>query len=185
MIGGRRIGVFAAMSLDGCLAAADDGLDFLASVQREDEDYGYMAFASRVKAYVVGRRTFEVVTALCDGVFPHVGKWPIFVVTSKAADMSPQEGITFGNLTDMASWLEGQTPATEGEEVVWCDGGGQLIAALSAQIDEWTLSVVPTLLGDGTPLFPQGRPSVALEAVGAVSYESGLIQLRYRLATKD
>ena len=43
MIGGRRIGVFAAISLDGCLAAADDGLDFLASVQREDEDYGYMA----------------------------------------------------------------------------------------------------------------------------------------------
>lgn len=89
MIGGRRIGVFAAMSLDGCLAAADDGLDFLASVQREDEDYGYMAFASRVKAYVVGRRTYEVVTALCDGAFPHVGKWPIFVVTSQAADMSP------------------------------------------------------------------------------------------------
>ena len=66
-----------------------------------------------------------------------------------------------------------------------CDGGGQLIAALSAQIDEWTLSVVPTLLGDGIPLFPQGRPSVDLEAVGAASYESGLIQLRYRLATKD
>ena len=31
--------------------------------------------------------------------------------------------------------------------------GGQLIAALSAQIDEWTLSVVPTLLGNGIPLF--------------------------------
>ena len=118
MIGGRRIGVFAAMSLDGCLAAADDGLDFLASVQREDEDYGYMAFASRVKAYVVGRRTYEVVTALCDGAFPHVGKWPIFVVTSKAADMSPQDGITFGDLKAMVSWLESQTPTTEGEEVV-------------------------------------------------------------------
>jgi dihydrofolate reductase len=185
MIGGRRIGVFAAMSLDGCLAAADDGLDFLASVQREDEDYGYMAFASRVKAYVVGRRTYEVVTALCDGAFPHVGKWPIFVVTSRADDMSPQDGITFGDLTAMTSWLESQTPATESEEVIWCDGGGQLIAALSAQIDEWTLSVVPTLLGDGIPLFPQGRPSVALEAVGAASYESGLIQLRYRLAASD
>ena len=185
MISGRRIGVFAAMSLDGCLAAADDGLDFLASVQREDEDYGYMAFASRVKGYVVVRRTFEVVTDLCDGAFPHVGKWPIYVVTSKAADMRPQEGITFGGLTDLVSWLESQTPATEGEEVIWCDGGGQLIAALSAQVDEWTLSVVPTLLGNGIPLFPQGRPSVDLEAVGAAYYESGLIQLRYRLATKD
>lgn len=46
MIGGRRVGVFAAVSLDGHLAEANDGLDFLASVQREDEDYGYMAFGA-------------------------------------------------------------------------------------------------------------------------------------------
>lgn len=46
MIGGRRVGVFAAVSLDGHLAEANDGLDFLASVQREDEDYGYMVFGA-------------------------------------------------------------------------------------------------------------------------------------------
>lgn len=63
MIAGRRVGVFAAMSLDGHLAEPNDGLEFLASVQREDEDYGYMAFANRVRGYVVGRRTFDVVTA--------------------------------------------------------------------------------------------------------------------------
>ena len=64
------------MSLDGCLAAADDGLDFLASVQREDEDYGYMAFASRVRGYVVGRRTYEVVTALVMAPFRTSGSGP-------------------------------------------------------------------------------------------------------------
>lgn len=46
MIGGRRVGVFAAVSLDGHLAEPNDGLDFLASPQREDEDYGYMAFGA-------------------------------------------------------------------------------------------------------------------------------------------
>ena len=51
MIGGRRVGVFTA-ELDGHLAEPNDGLDFLASVQREDEDYGRMAFASRVVGYV-------------------------------------------------------------------------------------------------------------------------------------
>ena len=74
MIAGRRVGVFAAMSLDGHLAEPNDGLDFLASVQREDEDYGYMAFANRVQGYVVGRRTFDVVTELCGG--PHAGSGP-------------------------------------------------------------------------------------------------------------
>ena len=179
MIGDRRVGVFAAMSLDGYLAESNDGLDFLASVQREDEDYGYMAFAIRVVGYVVGRRTFDVVTELCDGQFPHVGRWPIYVVTSKASERKEVDGVTFGALDGLASWLASNTPETTGDEVVWCDGGGQLIAALSDQIDEWTLSVVPTLLGSGIPLFPEGRPSVRLSAVGAASYDSGLIQLRY------
>ena len=93
MIQGRRIGVFAAMSLDGYLAEPNDGLDFLASVQREDEDYGYMGFASRVVGYVVGRRTFDVVTELCGGDFPHVGRWPIYVVTTKADSMTHVEGV--------------------------------------------------------------------------------------------
>ena len=182
MICGRRVGVFAAMSLDGHLAEPDDGLDFLASVQREDEDYGYMAFASRVVGYVVGRRTFDVVTALCGGQFPHAGKWPIYVVTSAASDRADMEGVTFGSLDNLASWLEANTPETLGDGIVWCDGGGKLISALSDQIDEWTLSVVPTLLGQGIPLFREGRPSVRLQAVGAASYNSGLIQLRYTLA---
>ena len=183
MIQGRRIGVFAAMSLDGYLAEPNDGLDFLASVQREDEDYGYMAFASRVVGYVVGRRTFDVVTELCDGEFPHVGRWPIYVVTSQESQRPEMEGVTFGLLENLESWLEGNTPVASGNEVIWCDGGGQLIAALSDQIDEWTLSVVPTLLGSGIPLFPEGRPAVRLKAVGAASYDSGLIQLRYALET--
>mgnify|MGYP001043071024 FL=1 len=181
MIQGRRIGVFAAMSLDGYLAEPNDGLDFLASVQREDEDYGYMGFARRVVGYVVGRRTYDVVKELCDGQFPHVGRWPIYVVTSQASQRPDTEGVTFGSLDNLASWLEANMPKAAGNEVIWCDGGGQLIAALSDQIDEWTLSVVPTLLGSGIPLFPEGRPAVRLKAVGAASYDSGLIQLRYSL----
>ena len=41
------------------------------------------------------------------------------------------------------------------EDVVWCDGGGQALAALAGHIDEWTISVIPTLLGSGIPLFPK------------------------------
>ena len=141
-----------------------------------------MAFANRVQGYVVGRRTFDVVTELCGGQFPHAGKWPIYVVTSAASDRSDMDGVTFGCLDNLPSWLEANTPETSGDCLVWCDGGGQLISALSDQIDEWTLSVVPTLLGTGIPLFREGRPSVRLQAVGVASYDSGLIQLRYILA---
>ncbi len=179
MIQGRRIGVFAAMSLDGYLAGKDDNLDFLAGVQDPEEDYGYGAFANRVVGYVVGRRTYEVVQELCDGEFPHVGRWPIYVVTNQAAAMPDTEGVEFGTLEELPVWLGQRVAPTEGDEVVWCDGGGQVISALSEHIDEWTLSVVPALLGDGIRLFPGGRPPVSLSCSGAMSYSRGLVQMRY------
>jgi len=179
MIQGRRIGVFAAMSLDGYVAGKDDNLDFLAGVQDPEEDYGYGAFANRVVGYVVGRRTYEVVQELCDGEFPHVGRWPIYVVTNQAAAMPDTEGVEFGTLEELPVWLGQRVAPTEGDEVVWCDGGGQVISALSEHIDEWTLSVVPALLGDGIRLFPGGRPPVSLSCSGAMSYSRGLVQMRY------
>jgi dihydrofolate reductase len=172
MIQGRRVGVFAAMSLDGYLAGKDDNLEFLDGVQDPDEDYGYGAFASRVVGY-------EVVKELCEGEFPHVGRWPIFVVTHQAAAMPATEGVEFGTLEELPAWLGQRVAPTEGDEVVWCDGGGQVISALSEHIDEWTLSVVPSLLGDGIRLFPGGRPPVALTCSGAMSYSRGLVQMRY------
>jgi len=167
------------MSLDGYLAGKDDNLDFLAGVQDPEEDYGYGAFANRVVGYVVGRRTYEVVQELCDGEFPHVGRWPIYVVTNQAAAMPDTEGVEFGTLEELPVWLGQRVAPTEGDEVVWCDGGGQVISALSEHIDEWTLSVVPALLGDGIRLFPGGRPPVSLSCSGAMSYSRGLVQMRY------
>ena len=108
--------------------------------------------------------------------------WPIYVVTSAASDRADVECVTFGPLDNLPSWLEANTPETQRDSIICCDGGGKLISALSDQIDEWTLRVVPTLLGQGIPLFRDGRPSERLQAEGAASYNSGLIQLRYTLA---
>ena len=180
MIQGRRIGVFAAMSLDGYLATENDGLEWLDKVAHGDEDHGYGEFAGRVVGYVVGRRTYEVVLELCGGEFPHVGRWPIYVVTSQADKMPESEGVEFGDLESLPAWLGQRVPPTLDDDVVWCDGGGQLFSALSDSIDDWTVSVIPTLLGSGIRMFPSGRPSVDLETTGAMTYDSGLIQLRYR-----
>ena len=179
MIKGLRSAVFAAMSLDGYLATENDGLEWLDKVAQDEEDHGYGAFASRVVGYVVGRRTYEVVLELCGGEFPHVGRWPIYVVTSKADSMAQVEGVEFGDFDALPAWLGQHIPPTSDDEVVWCDGGGQLIASLSDVIDEWTVSVIPTLLGSGIPMFPTGRPAVDLSTTGAMTYDSGLIQLRY------
>jgi len=48
-------------------------------------------------------------------------------------------------------------------------------------MDELILSVVPVLLGNGIRLFKDGRPEQELELVSAKSFETGLVQLYYKI----
>lgn len=60
-----KLYLYISMSLDGFIATKDDGLDWLNAVQKEGEDYGYAAFTKDIQAYLVGRKTYEVVLGLC------------------------------------------------------------------------------------------------------------------------
>ena len=47
-------------------------------------------------------------------------------------------------------------------------------------IDEYIISVIPVLLGEGTKLFKDGRPEQGLEFIASKAFETGLAQLHYR-----
>jgi dihydrofolate reductase len=47
-------------------------------------------------------------------------------------------------------------------------------------IDEFIISLIPVLVGDGTKLFKDGRPELNLELVSTKSYDTGLVQLHYK-----
>ncbi|MFC4163573.1 dihydrofolate reductase family protein [Epilithonimonas zeae] len=47
-------------------------------------------------------------------------------------------------------------------------------------IDEFIISVIPVLLGNGTRLFKEGRSEQELEFVEVKTFETGLTQLHYR-----
>lgn len=47
-------------------------------------------------------------------------------------------------------------------------------------IDEFIISVIPLLLGDGIPLFKTGRPENQLELISSKQFEKGLVQLHYK-----
>ena len=47
-------------------------------------------------------------------------------------------------------------------------------------IDEFIISVVPVLVGNGIRLFKDGRPEQQLELVNTKTFDTGLTQLHYR-----
>jgi dihydrofolate reductase len=51
-------------------------------------------------------------------------------------------------------------------------------------IDEYIISVIPILLGDGIVLFKDGRPQQKLELISTKQFEKGLAQLHYHRVDK-
>lgn len=165
------------MSLDGFLATKDDDLSWLSIVNEEGEDYGYTAFNESVDTYIVGRVTYDTVLKLTGGTFPPAEKHQCYVITTQHRES--KNGVTFynGNIETLITQLK-RKPGKN----IYCDGGGQIVKLLMQNnlIDEYRISVIPIILGDGKPLFIGGTPKINLKALPSKQYKSGLVQLRYQ-----
>ena len=58
-MGKRKVRVYIAASLDGYIAHSDGDIDWLDSVARPDEDYGYAAFIETIDTVIMGRKTYK------------------------------------------------------------------------------------------------------------------------------
>lgn len=170
----RKLILYIAMSLDGYIAAPGDNIDFLSAVESPGEDYGYGAFIETVDTVILGRRTYDKVLSF--GIpFPHADR-QTFVITRESRPAEGNVQFYSGNIKLLVEQLK-----SEQGKNIFCDGGAQVVNELLKHqlIDEFYLSVIPVLLGDGTTLFKAGRPQEDLKLVSATSFERGLVQLHY------
>lgn len=165
------------MSLDGFLATKDDDISWLSIVEREGEDYGYNEFNSTVDAYIVGSKTYDTVIGLTGGTFPAAKQHECYVVTRK--DRENENGVTF--YTKGVENLIQELKSKPGKNI-YCDGGAMVTKMLMDKnlIDDYVISLIPIILGDGKRLFRGETPRIELEAVSCKQYESGLTQVHYK-----
>jgi len=172
----RKLILYISCSLDGYIAQPGDDLSFLGKVQREGEDYGYNDFTSTVDTVIMGRRTYDWI--LNQGVdFPHQDK-ESYIITR--TERPSENGMNFynGNLRDLIVKLK-----SENGKNIFCDGGAEIVNELLKEklFDELIISVIPVLLGNGIRLFKEGIPAQDLALVSSKSFESGLMQLHYKI----
>lgn len=172
----RKLILYISMSLDGFIATVEDDLSWLSIVETEGEDYGYAKFNESVDTYIVGRKTYDIVLELTGGIFPPAEKHRCYVITRQKREN--ENGVMFynGHVADLVAALKKETGKN-----IYCDGGGQVVKLLMEKdlIDEYIVSVIPIILGDGKRLFSGGTPKINLKALPARYYESGLVQLHY------
>ncbi|KOF04476.1 dihydrofolate reductase [Roseivirga seohaensis subsp. aquiponti] len=173
----RKISLFIATSLDGYIAKPNDDLSFLKLVEKEGEDYGYEQFTDTIDTLIIGRKTYDYVIKEIGSSHYDNGQRDVYVITRTQRPSVGRTTFYIGSLTNLVKQLK-----SENGKNIYCDGGAEVINELLKNdlIDEFIISIIPVLLGNGTRLFKDGRPEQLLEFVTAKTFETGLIQLHYK-----
>lgn len=173
----RKVILYIATSLDGYIAQPNDDLSFLSIVEQEGQDYGYADFMKTVDAVIVGRKTYDKVISMGFD-FPYADK-DAYIITRTARTNTGQVKFYTKDLKSLIDKLK-----SESGKNIFCDGGAEIVNELLKDdlIDEFIISVVPILVGNGTKLFKDGRPEQKLELISVKSFDKGLTQLHYKRA---
>jgi dihydrofolate reductase len=168
----RKVKLFIATSLDGFIADKNGGIDWLFT----DQDYGYADFYASIDTTLTGYKTYEDLLGF--GEFPYPGKTNyVFSRHHQKADDNP---VTFIS-DDIAAFVQHlkQQPGQD----IWLVGGGQINEVLlqAGLIEELIVSIHPTILGEGRPLFAGRTQRQDLQLMGSKTFETGLVQLIYQV----
>jgi dihydrofolate reductase len=168
------------MSLDGYIAKPNDDIDFLSIVEQDGQDYGYGDFVKTVDTVIVGRKTYEKVISMGFD-YPHSDK-VTYTITRTARPAIGSVMFYTGDLKSLVHKLK-----SENGKNIYCDGGAEIVNELLKDnlIDEFIISIIPILVGNGTKLFKDGRPEQKLELVSTKQFDKGLTQLHYKRAVQE
>lgn len=173
-----KCSVFIATSLDGYIARSDGSIDWLEQANQlipAGEDCGYAAFMESIDALVMGRHTFEKKVQF--------SKWPYtkpVIVLSTQAIQVPENLKNHVFIYNLAPTELVKHLAAQGYQHLYIDGGLTIQRFLAAKlINEITLTLIPTLLGEGKRLFAPNYPEQTLALVDSKMYPFGFLQLKY------
>ena len=179
-----RVSVYIAMSLDGYIARANGGLDWLPGAecdegkQTSDGDYGYSSFMETVDVMIMGRNTFEKVVSF--GHWPY-GDKEVYVLsnTIKSGEQTLPDGFRLfsGPAEEICRELK-----ESGARHAYVDGGKTIQGFLEAGlIDELIITIIPVLIGNGIPLFGSLKQDIKLRLLESKAFGNGFLQCKYEI----
>ncbi len=169
--GMRNVVLGLGISLDGYIARPDGAVDFLFM----PKGYSMAEFMATIDTLIMGRKTLDAALKMSGGTY----KWdmPTYVF-SHSQPPGMRDGLEFVNRSPAS--LIARLRKRPGKDI-WMMGGGELAREFlrADLIDGLYLGIVPTLLGEGIPLFPSGFPQREFKLLENKTYSKGLIALKY------
>ncbi|WP_018143089.1 dihydrofolate reductase family protein [Alloscardovia criceti] len=172
----RKVKLYIAMSWDGYIADANGGIDFLHEYDDSvDREGTYDDFMKDIDTVLLGWTTYyQLVTELSSNQWMYED-CQSYVFTHR------QQGSTDNIIFTDASvkQIVDQLRRVEGKDI-WVCGGTEIVQqALEADlIDEFYISVIPKILGEGIRLFKHLTTEHALQLTDTVT-TGDIVELRY------
>lgn len=171
-------------SLDGFIAKKDNSVSWFETsdyyekgIELTEQDTA--EFLKTIDCYVMGSHTYEHALELSKLYGWPYGDVPTIVVTHRSLPIEKQNIEMYsGDLNKLVN--EQLKPKYRN---VWLVGGAILAKDFIRLklADEIRLSVMPIILGDGTPFFDHIGQEQALHLKDVVAYKSGMVELCYEI----
>ncbi|HZR58996.1 MAG TPA: dihydrofolate reductase family protein [Terriglobales bacterium] len=174
----RKIIVEIAISTDGYIARRDGDVSWLDSPRLRGH-YGMGAFMKSIDTILWGRKTYTKGIEMgmkAGGFGPKIKNY----VFSRQPHGTLLPG--FELVREPARPFAQRLRAQPGKNI-WMMGGGEIIASFldEEEIDEFSLHVIPVLIGDGIPLIKPQHRSIPLKLLLTKKFSDGVVHLQYRV----
>ena len=175
----RKVIVYIAMSLDGYIATKNDGVEWLGGDGSDESNFGsFPEFFETIDTVILGYSTYDqIVTVLSPNEWAYKGKQS-YVLTHRDIKNDDEEIVfTEQNIKDLITDIK----AKDGKNI-WICGGANIIKQFHEQglVDEYSLTIIPTILGDGIRLFDSMESETKLKLKSTKTY-NGMVDLVYEV----
>jgi dihydrofolate reductase len=174
----RKVVLGLGISLDGYIARPDGAVDFLFM----PKDYSMGPFFATIDTMIMGRKTYDDALKMGGGGEFGDSKMKNYVF-SRSQPPGNRGGVTFVNESPKSFVEKLRKPPGKN---IWLMGGGELARDFLKDdvVDELYIGIVPTLLGEGRPLFPSGFPQREFTLLENKTFSKGMIALKYARTRK-
>jgi len=177
----RKIVVYIATSADGYIARPDGGVEWLSRPQPKG-NYGIGTFYKSIDTILWGRKTYTkgIEMGMKAGLFAGVRNY----VFSRHPETSLLAGFEW--VKEPIKPFMQRLRAQPGKNI-WMMGGGEIIGAFldEGEIDEFSIHMIPILIGEGIPLIAPRHRSVPLKLLSTKKFPDGVVYLNYSVLPKD
>lgn len=169
-------------SLDGYIAKKDNSVSWFETSDNYEKgvtEQDSVEFLKTIDCYVMGSRTYEHALELSKSYGWVYGDVPTIVLTHRNLPIDKQNIETYsGDLNKLVN--ERLKPNYKN---VWLAGGAKLAKDFIRLnlADEIRQSILPIILGEGTPFFDQIGKEQALHLKNVTAYKSGMVELCYEI----